>query len=62
MKPDMAVEMVKNINDKGTKVSELVIDDDTTTISRFHHEVDPEILKSSDKNHVFKFFTNSNKT
>lgn len=53
----MAVEMIKQIKDKGVKVGELVMDDDTTTITRIHQEVDPEIMKCSDKNHVFKAFT-----
>ena len=59
MEPDIAVELVSELNATGVSVGELVMDDDTTTISRLHLEVDSNLTKSSDKNHVTKNFTNS---
>lgn len=58
MEPDMAVEMVRNIVKEGTKVAEIIMDDDTTTIHRIQSEVDETITKRTDRNHICKRFTN----
>lgn len=55
MEPHMVVNIVKKINDSGKcRVSTLIGDDDTSTISHIHQEVDPSVDKRSDKNHVKK--------
>ncbi|XP_061186114.1 uncharacterized protein LOC133195733 [Saccostrea echinata] len=59
MESDMVVEMVKSTIKKGIKVEALVGDDDTTTMSRIHREIDPSIKKHSDKNHIKKNISNS---
>ena len=51
----MIVNIVKKVNDTGKcHVSTLIGDDDTSTISHLHQEVDASMLKLSDKNHVKK--------
>ncbi len=54
MESDILVELLKDCKEKGAPVGEFCGDDDTTTIYRARREVDPEIKKSSDKNHVSK--------
>lgn len=52
MEPDMVVEMVGRTLKKGVRMEGLVGDDDTTAITRINEELDPNIQKHSDKNHV----------
>ncbi|KAK3085680.1 hypothetical protein FSP39_007048 [Pinctada imbricata] len=59
MEHAMAVNIIKNIHDKGHTVKQLAMDDDATTISKVHNEIDIDIEKLSDKNHNLKNFTNS---
>ena len=59
MEPAMAVNIIKDIHEKGHSVRKLVMDDDATTISKVHNEIDNDIQKLSDKNHNLKNFTNS---
>ena len=58
MEPAGAVNIVKQIESEGHKVSKLVGDDDASTISHLRREVSPTIEKGSDKNHLKKSFTN----
>ncbi|XP_061186226.1 uncharacterized protein LOC133194248 [Saccostrea echinata] len=58
MEPDIVVEMVRENNAKGIKTSTIIGDDDSTTISRLKREVDPQIEKLSDMNHVKKNLAN----
>lgn len=57
----MAVEMIRALNDLDSvgNVKEIIMDDDSTTINRLRKEVDQYLLKSSDKNHVTKGFSNT---
>lgn len=59
MEPDMIVEMVGRTLEKGVRMEGLVGDDDTTAITRINKELDPNIQKQSDKNHVKKNIANS---
>lgn len=52
MEPDMVVEMVGRTLKKGVSMEGRVGDDDTTAITRINEELDPNIQKHSDKNHV----------
>ncbi len=54
MEAAIVVELLKDCKEKGVPVGELVGDDDTTTIAKARLEVDSEIKKASDKNHVTK--------
>ncbi|XP_062605625.1 uncharacterized protein LOC134267425 [Saccostrea cucullata] len=58
MEPDIAVEMLHNLKEKGFHVKDLVMDNDTTTISKARSSFDPNINKFSDFNHTKKNFTN----
>lgn len=49
--------MVKKKMDEGVKVSTIIADDDTTTISRLRQNVNPAIQKKSDRNHIRKNFS-----
>lgn len=46
------VEMVGRTLKKGVRMEGRVGDDDTTAITRINEELDPNIQKHSDKNHV----------
>lgn len=59
MEPDMIVEMVGRTLEKGVRMEGLVGDDDTTAITRINKELDANIQKQSDKNHVKKNIANS---
>ena len=58
MEPDMAVNMLHNLKDKGFHVKNLVMDNDATTISKARSNFDQNIQKFSDFNHTKKNFTN----
>lgn len=55
----MVVEMVGRTLEKGVRMEGLVGDDDTTAITRINKELDANIQKQSDKNHVKKNIANS---
>lgn len=57
MEQSMVVSMVKKKMDEGVKVSTIIADDDTTTISRLRQNVNPAIQKKSDRNHIRKNFS-----
>ncbi|KAK3090923.1 hypothetical protein FSP39_015740 [Pinctada imbricata] len=57
MEPAMACEMLQGVIDQGHKINTLVMDNDSTTISRVKATVDPDITKKSDSNHTKKGFT-----
>ena len=59
MEPDMIIEMVKEASNCGVKVKTLVGDEDSTTIARVRREVDNEIQKGSDYNHICKILGNT---
>ncbi|CAG2242598.1 unnamed protein product [Mytilus edulis] len=54
MESELAVQMVKEIQKTGCVVSSITMDDDSTTIARLRKEVNAEIMKFSDRNHVRK--------
>ncbi|VDI53043.1 Hypothetical predicted protein [Mytilus galloprovincialis] len=54
MESELAVQMVKEIQKTGCEVSSITMDDDSTTIARLRKEVNAEIMKFSDRNHVRK--------
>lgn len=54
MESALAIDMTRNLREKGYSISSLTMDDDTTTIARLHTSVDKNINKISDKNHVKK--------
>jgi hypothetical protein len=58
MEPDMIVGMIKDLKNQDIGVSELVMDEDSTTIARARKECGDTILKFSDRNHIKKTFTN----
>jgi len=58
MEPDMAVDMIKNIQSKGHSVDTLIMDNDCTTIAKVK-EINPSIKKLSDSNHTNKSIRDS---
>ncbi|XP_069119349.1 uncharacterized protein [Argopecten irradians] len=56
MEPDMVVEMVKS---SSVEIEAIVGDEDTSTISRLHSEVNSAITKLSDSNHIKKIISNN---
>lgn len=58
MESDLAMEMVKDLNDNGYTVGAIVMDDDSTTIARLNALIDENIVKISDRNHVKKCLSN----
>ncbi|VDI50092.1 Hypothetical predicted protein [Mytilus galloprovincialis] len=54
MESELPVQMVKEIQKTGCEVSSITMDDDSTTIARLRKEVNAEIMKFSDRNHVRK--------
>ncbi|CAC5391328.1 unnamed protein product [Mytilus coruscus] len=59
MEADMVTEMVKDVGKKGVSVSSIVGDEDSTTIARLRANVDKNITKVSDSNHIKKLLGNS---
>ncbi len=59
MEADVAAEVVKKVQDSGVKVGTMIMDDDTTTISRIRKELGANIKKWSDLNHTKKHLGNS---
>ncbi|XP_062585262.1 uncharacterized protein LOC134246936 [Saccostrea cucullata] len=58
MEPDMIVGMIKGMKDNNISVSELVMDEDSTTIARAKKVCGEDLTKYSDRNHIKKTFTN----
>ena len=58
MEPDMVIQMLKDSEARGVKVRRLIGDEDTTTIARARREVDAELEKGSDINHMKKILGN----
>lgn len=58
MEPDVAETVLKGMEKKGLKVDTLIMDDDTTTLSRIR-SFKPDIVKWSDLNHTKKHLGNS---
>ncbi|XP_062567511.1 uncharacterized protein LOC134229741 [Saccostrea cucullata] len=58
MEPDMIVGMLKDLEKDHIHPHELVMDDDSTTISRARKECEQSITKFSDRNHLKKTFSN----
>lgn len=55
MEPDMVVQMISDINEKGVEISELAGDDDTTGFERAKKILpNSKMVKTSDRNHVKK--------
>jgi hypothetical protein len=55
MEPDMAIEMLKTIQESdGVRGKNIVMDGDTSVMSRIRKEVDATIAKLEDKNHLHK--------
>lgn len=59
MESALALDMAKSLRDRGFKISKITMDDDSTTISRMRNNIDPNIMKMSDKNHVRKNMSNA---
>lgn len=59
MESDMMEEMVKEVDKDGCHVGSIVGDEDTTTIARLRANVNKNIKKLSDANHVKKLLGNS---
>jgi hypothetical protein len=59
MEPDMVVEMVGSVMEQGVQMEAIIGDDDTTAISKIHKDLDANLKKYSDKNHVKKNISNS---
>ncbi|XP_061190963.1 uncharacterized protein LOC133199106 [Saccostrea echinata] len=60
MEADMVIEMVEDLQkSKGITIDGIIGDEDTTTIARLKTNVNANIKKLSDKNHLKKLFTNS---
>ena len=55
----MVVDMLKKCKNEGTEIRTIIGDDDTSTISKIHKEISPNIKKKSDRNHIKKIFSNS---
>ena len=47
MEQDMVVSMVQEKSEKGIKVSTIISDDDTTTMSRLRQSISPNIEKNN---------------
>lgn len=54
MEPDMVVEMVEKVREKGIRTVSLVGDEDASTISLVRMKLDQSIKKKSDRNHIRK--------
>ena len=59
MEPAMAVDMLQQLRDEGTEVNTLIMDNDTTTISRARAEFDNKLEKEDDQNHTKKSLISS---
>lgn len=57
MESDMAVEMLHKIKEKGFHVQDLVMDNDSTTITRAKSSFESSLKQISDFNHTKKNFT-----
>lgn len=60
MECDMAVSMLKDLDDKNISVETIVMDANTTTIARARKEVKASLKKKSLSNHAQTNFTNKN--
>lgn len=61
MESAIVLDMIQQVNDSECpcKVKKIVGDDDTTTIAKVRQQIDPNIEKASDKNHVRKNLGNA---
>ena len=59
MEADMVIEMVREVQEKGHDIDAIIGDEDSTTIGRLRANVNDNIVKVSDKNHIRKLFGNS---
>lgn len=59
MESAIAIKMIETLAEKNLNVKTIIMDDDSTTISRARKEIDPNITKLTDKNHVMKNITSS---
>lgn len=59
MESAIAVDLVSHMMEMGYRIQTITMDDDTTTLSRLHKSVDPNIQKRCDKNHIKKNVSNS---
>lgn len=59
MESDMVVAMVKKASSAKAAVKTIVGDEDSSAIARVRAEVDPDIEKKSDSNHMNKIFGNA---
>ena len=54
MEPDLAVDLIKDVESNGVKVGTIIMDEDTTTMARLKTEISHSITKWSDLAHVKK--------
>ena len=59
MESAIVIDILKDLKDNDKDVGKIIGDDDTTTIARARAEIDPNIEKGIDKNHVRKNVSNS---
>ena len=59
MEQDIVIDMLQTCKKKGANVTTIIADDDTTTISSVRKNINPNIKKKSDKNHVKKNIGNA---
>ena len=59
MESAIAVDLVSELMELGYRVENITMDEDSTTISRINTQVDPNVQKKSDKNHVKKTISNA---
>jgi cytochrome c551/c552 len=58
MEPDMVIQILKETKEHGVKVKRIIGDEDSTTIARARREVDADLEKGSDMNHLKKILGN----
>lgn len=57
MEPALATDMLEELKGKGCIVDTIIMDDDTSTLSRINQNFDENMKKRSDKNHTRKNIT-----
>ena len=58
MESFLAVRTLQKLQDNGLRVTEVVMDDDSTTLSKLKTHINSDMANFSDANHVTKKFTN----
>ncbi|XP_065941597.1 uncharacterized protein [Magallana gigas] len=58
MESDMCISMLKNLESNDVCVGTIIMDNDSTTISKARSEVKADLKKQCDRNHLLKDFTN----